>query len=107
MGSKRCTRYQGASEWIRTDGKTFWQNTSDAPLPRSEYSVRNDYNILKRTNRLTLTDFGWVHEQDNQKIIRHQGSDKLLAEEKGVNSYKKTDESKCAAAKAYWEKNKA
>ncbi|MFI5129117.1 MAG: DUF6607 family protein [Chitinophagales bacterium] len=100
-------RYQGASEWIRTDGKTFWQNTSDAPLPRREYSVRNDYNILKRTNRLTLTDFGWVHEQDNQKIIRHQGSDKLLAEEKGVNSYKKTDESKCAAAKAYWEKNKA
>ena len=99
-------RYQGASEWIQTDGKTFWQNTSDAPLPRREYSVRNDYNILKRTNRIILTNDGWVHEQDNQKIIRDKGTDKLLVEEKGINSYKKVEDSKCAAAKAYWEKNK-
>ncbi len=99
-------RYQGASEWINTDGKTFWQNTSDAPLPRREYSIRNDYNILRRTNRIILTNDGWVHEQDNQKIIRNKGIDKLLVEEKGINSYKKTEDSKCAAAKAYWEKNK-
>jgi hypothetical protein len=99
-------RYQGASEWIQTDGKTFWQNTSDAPLPRREYSVRNDYNILKRTNRIILNNDGWVHEQDNQKIIRNKGADKLLAEEKGINSYKKVEDGKCAAAKAYWEKNK-
>jgi len=99
-------RYQGASEWINTDEKTFWQNTSDAPLPRREYSVRNDYNILKRTNRIILTNDGWVHEQDNQKIIRNKGTDKLLVEEKGINSYKKVDDNKCAAAKAFWEKNK-
>jgi hypothetical protein len=99
-------RYQGASEWIDTDGKTFWQNTADAPLPRREYSVRNDYNILKRTNRLLLTNEGWLHEQDNQKIIRTKDGDKLLVEEKGINSYKRVEDSKCAAAKAYWEKNK-
>ena len=63
-------RYQGLSEWINTDGKTFWQNSTDAPLPRREYSVRSDYNILRRTNRLIVTDNGWIHEQDNQKIIR-------------------------------------
>jgi hypothetical protein len=99
-------RYQGASEWVNVDGKTFWQNTVDAPLPRREYSVRSDYNILKRTNRLVLNKDGWVHEQDNQKIIRKDGTDKLLAEEKGINTYKRVDDSQCAAAKAYWEKSK-
>ena len=76
-------RYQGASNWVTTDGITFWQNTAGmAPLPRREYSVRDDYNILKRTNRIILTNNGWVHEQDNQKIIRGEGIDKLLVEEK-------------------------
>ncbi|MBC7873685.1 MAG: hypothetical protein H7Y01_06805 [Ferruginibacter sp.] len=99
-------RYQGASEWINTDGKTFWQNTADAPLPRREYTIRYDYNILKRTNRIILTNDGWVHEQDNQKIIRDKATEKLLAEEKGINSYKKVEDSKCSAAKVYWGKNK-
>jgi len=99
-------RYQGASEWVNLDGKTIWQNTADAPLPRREYSVRSDYNILKRTNRLIITSEGWRHEQDNQKIIRSNSGDKLLVEEKGLNTYKKLDDSKCAAGKAYWEKNK-
>lgn len=99
-------RYQGASEWVHTDGQTFWQNTADAPLPRREYSVRSDYNILRRTNRLVITDDGYVHQQDNQKIIRKDGKDKLLTEEKGLNTYKRLDDSQCAAAKFYWEKNK-
>lgn len=99
-------RYQGASEWVSLDGKTIWQNTADAPLPRREYSVRSDYNILKRTNRLIITSEGWTHEQDNQKIIRSNSGDKLLVEEKGLNTYKKIDEGQCAAGKAYWEKNK-
>ena len=98
-------RYQGAGEWVSLDGKTFWQNTSDAPLPRREYTTRSDYNILKRTNKISLSENGWVHEQDNQKIIREQNSDKLLVEEKGFNIYTKTDASKCEAAKMYWEKH--
>jgi hypothetical protein len=99
-------RYQGASEWVNTDGKTFWQNTADAPLPRREYSVRSDYNVLRRTNRLILTSDGWVHEQDNQKIIRKDNKDQLLVEEKGINTYKRVEDSQCAAAKLYWENNK-
>jgi hypothetical protein len=99
-------RYQGFSQFVNLDGKIIWQNTTDAPLPRREYSVRNDYNILKRTNRLNITDSGYFHEQDNQKIIRSNGTDKLLVEEKGLNSYKRIDEKECAAAKEYWEKNK-
>jgi hypothetical protein len=99
-------RYQGVSDWINVDGKTIWQNTAFAPLPRREYSVRSDYNILKRENRLIITADGWIHDQNNEKIIRANGTDKLLTEEKGLNSYKKIDETACAPAKAYWEKNK-
>lgn len=98
-------RYQGFSQFVNLDGKIIWQNTTDAPLPRREYSVRNDYNILKRTNRLNITDSGYLHEQDNQKIIRSNGTDRLLVEEKGHNSYKRIDAKECTAAKEYWEKN--
>ncbi|RYY53516.1 MAG: hypothetical protein EOO09_17710 [Chitinophagaceae bacterium] len=99
-------RYQGVSQWMVIDGKPTWQNTTDAPLPRREYSTRSDYNILKRTNRIAINDSGYIHEQDNQKIIRTNGSDKLLAEEKGINSYKRLPDEECAAAKYYWDNNK-
>lgn len=100
-------RYQGSSDWISLDGKPTWVNTTDAPLPRREYSVRSDYNILQRTNKIMITKDGWIHEQDNKKIIREGNADKLLVEEKGFNTYKRVEDSKCAAAKVYWEKNKA
>lgn len=99
-------RYQGTSEWITANGETFWLNTTDAPLPRREYSVRSDYNILNRTNRLVISENGYVHLQDNRKIIREEGKDKLLAEEKGINSYARKDISFCAYAREWWEKNK-
>lgn len=99
-------RYQGTSEWINTNEETFWLNTTDAPLPRREYSVRSDYNLLNRTNRLIINDSGYIHSQDNRKIIRQNGVDKLLVEEKGINSYVKKDPSACEAAKLWWEKNK-
>lgn len=99
-------RYQGYSQFVPIDGTVLWQNTTDAPLPRREYSVRSDYNILNRTNRLSINDNGYLHEQDNKKIIREKGIDKLLAEEKGYNTYKRLADNKCEVAKAYWEKNK-
>ncbi len=98
-------RYQGFSEWVKTDGQVFWQNTVDAPLPRREYTQRHDYNILRRTNRIVLQDAGWVHEQDNRKIKRTDAGDKLIAEEKGINRYTRIDDSKCAAALAFWKKS--
>lgn len=101
-------RYQGISSWIANDGKVFWESTADAPLPRREYTVRNDYNIMKRHNRIVLTKDGYMHEQDNDKIVRAAGAtDKLLAQEKGYNSYYKMDNSQCAAAEKWWKTNEA
>ncbi len=99
-------RYQGIGIFTKQSGETYWQNTTDAPLPRREYSVRNDYNILNRTNRIHITDSGYLHEQDNKKMIRKGGVDALLVEEKGVNNYSRVADSKCLAAKNYWETNK-
>ncbi len=98
-------RYQGVSAWVNNDGKTFWESTADAPLPRREYTVRNDYNILKRRNRITLTADGYIHEQDNDKILRKDNTDKLIAQEKGYNIYRKADDSECEGAKKWWKKN--
>ncbi len=99
-------RYQGTAQWLNVDGKTVWTNTTDAPLPRREYSVRNDYNILRRTNRISIQEDGYLHEQDNQKILRTGNTEKLLVSEKGINSYKRIDTSNCMPAKFYWERNK-
>jgi hypothetical protein len=99
-------RYQGSSKWIQNDNKYYWQNTADAPLPRREYTTRNDYNVLQRGNRVIITDSGWVHEQDNHKILRRDGMpDQLLAQEKGFNIYHRTSESSCDPAKKWWAKN--
>jgi len=98
-------RYQGTSKWITTNNQTFWLNTADAPLPRREYTTRNDYNIMNRTNRLIVSDKGYMHEQDNIKIIRKAGqSDSILAYEKGYNHYVRVDDSHCEKAKEFWKK---
>jgi hypothetical protein len=99
-------RYQGLGHFMAIDGKMVWQSTADAPLPRREYTVRNDYQILRRTNRIHITNEGYRHEQDNQKIVKSpQGNEKLLVEEKGWNTYRRIEEKECAAASAYWQSN--
>lgn len=99
-------RYEGSGSWIHADGRHYWENTSDAPLPRREFSKRSDYNVMTRTNRHELTDYGWLHEQDNDKVLRADGKDKVIAREKGWNTYKKVDDSKCKPAQDWWAKNK-
>jgi len=99
-------RYQGSATWIHSDGKHYWENTTDSPLPRREFSKRDDYNVMERTNRHQLTEVGWLHEQDNRKLLRKNGRDQLIAEEKGINQYTKIDDKYCKAAKLWWEDKK-
>jgi len=100
-------RYEGSGSWIHVDGKSYWENTTDAPLPRREFSIRNDYNILKRGNRHEITDSGWVHDQNNKKIIRkNDEQDFVIAMEKGYNTYNRVDDERCEAASNWWIENK-
>lgn len=98
-------RYEGSASWVHVDGKHFWENKADSPLPRREFSKRKDYNVMIRTNRHEITEDGWIHEQDNDKVLRAEGEDKLLAQEKGWNTYVKVADSKCKAAQDWWAKN--
>ena len=99
-------RYEGIGSWVMVDGKTYWESIADAPLPRREYSKRKDYNLMKRGNRHEIKNFGWIHEQDNIKIMRGD-TDIIIAEEKGWNTYKRIDESNCKAAIDWWADNKS
>lgn len=96
-------RYSGTASWIHKDGRDFWESNADAPLPRREYTTRQDYNVLNRNNRQEIFDWGWEHNQDNKKLLRKDGAkDELLAEEKGREYYRKVDDGKCIAAQNYW-----
>ncbi|AUD04715.1 DUF6607 family protein [Spirosoma pollinicola] len=99
-------RYQGSATWVHVDGRTYWESTVDAPLPRREYTKRTDYNVMRRTNHHEIRPDGYVHDQDNDKLIRSEAGDQLLASEKGLNTYQRTDDAKCKAAKDWWAKNR-
>lgn len=98
-------RYEGSATWTHADGRHYWENTTDSPLPRREFTHRSDYNVLRRRNRHEITAYGWLHEQDNTKVLRSD-SDKTIAEEKGWNTYTKVDNSRCLAAQNWWKTNK-
>ena len=99
-------RYSGSSTWVHVDGKHYWENKSDSPLPRREYSKRSDYQVMIRGNRQEVTETGWIHEQDNDKVIRIDGQkDVLLAQEKGMNTYVRVPDEECIAAKNWWKNN--
>lgn len=101
-------RYEGSSSWVHVDGKSYWENTTDAPLPRREYTQRSDYNVTIRSNRHEITAEGWIHDQDNKKIVREDGADDiLLAKEKGYNTYDRVENSKCQAGIDWWKTNEA
>ncbi len=98
-------RYEGSGTWVHVDGKSYWENTTNAPLPRREYTKRSDYNITSRGNRHEITDYGWVHDQDNEKVLREGNNYTVIAKEKGYNTYVKVADSKCKAAQDWWVKN--
>lgn len=99
-------RYEGSSSWVHVDGKSYWENTTDAPLPRREYTKRSDYNITVRGNRHEITANGWIHDQDNKKLIRETTKeDIIIAKEKGYNVYNRVDDSRCSGAINWWKNN--
>lgn len=63
-------RYEGTATWVHVDGKNYWENSTDAPLPRREYTKRSDYNVTQRQNRHEIVENGWIHDQNNAKTIR-------------------------------------
>ena len=100
-------RYDGSATWVHADGKSYWENSSYAPLPRREYTKRDDYNVMIRGNRHEITKYGWVHDQDNFKVVKdsESNSEVIIASDKGLNTYTRVDESKCKEAINWWDEN--
>ncbi len=99
-------RYQGYATWVTVDQKKYWESQVSAPLPRREYTKRNDYNVMLRNNKHKITANGHVHELDNAKIVRTAKGDSVLAWEKGMNTYTRVDDSLCQAARDWWSTNR-
>lgn len=96
-------RYSGSGQWLHVAGRSYWQGEGDAPLPRREFSKRDDYNIVHRRSHIELTDKGWMFEQDNKKILRQGQTDEILAYEKGHEEFIQRNEDDCQAAVDYWD----
>jgi len=98
-------RYCGTGKWNHRYGHATW--TSDRtwrPLPRREYTTREDYNALNVENRHTVTPEGWTHEQDNSKVVRLDGeTQQVLVREFGFNNYKDTSNFDFTPAYEYWD----
>ena len=100
-------RYSGVGRWVHHGNLSSWESDTWRPLPRREYTKRNDYQVLLARNRHTLTPTGWVHEQDNHKLILGEETNPIISREVGLNVYTKTSEVDFSPVHTYWKGTKA
>jgi hypothetical protein len=81
-------RYAARGRWKHEGGVSTWLSDETwRPLPRREFSVRKDYDVLVGTNRHTITPQGWVQEENNVKLVLASGA--TFAREYGVARYER------------------
>lgn len=98
-------RYEVVGKWKHEDQYSSWfSEASLRPLPRREYSVRDDYNILEGEHRITISPTGWIHEQHNRKVNRQKGLDTYVAQEIGFTRYERITDPDLSAAEESWQK---
>ncbi len=100
-------RYEGYGKWIHARGESSWESSlTRRPLPRREYTKRDDYDYLLVTNRHTLTNEGWVHFQDNRKVVdREDEPVQVLCFETGINTYTRTESPFTEVAMNWWKEH--
>jgi len=95
-------RYESWGKWTHEGNRSAWTSKDTCrPLPRREYTKRNDYDILRAVNRHVITPEGWVHEQENRKWIK--GKNRFLCHETGLNIYRRYEQEDFSKAENYWE----
>ncbi len=104
-------RYEAMGQWSHVGDRSSWVSDGETwrPLPRREHTKRDDYHVLVAKNRHTITPAGWVHEQDNYKLVLDADGvpSTVLAHESGLNVYDKVDDVDFSAGRAYWEDTRA
>jgi hypothetical protein len=96
-------RYGAVGEWSYENGVAAWQPAKAwRPLPRRDMVSRDDYHAVDAVNRHAITPQGWIHEQDNTKIVLTSGKPEALVREVAINTYWHTDEVDSAEVDAHW-----
>jgi len=106
-------RYASVGRWSHSGSFSSWiSGDTWRPLPRREWSVRSDYQVLLGTNRHTITATGWLQEENNLKMVL--GKDRVadatrpfLAREYGVARYSRIKGGDFAAADEYYRHTRA
>ncbi|MEL6542882.1 MAG: DUF6607 family protein [Pseudomonadota bacterium] len=103
-------RYAGWGEWEMSNGIKRWRsNWTMRPLARRD-DVRDPiYDRYKGINRHQITPKGWIHWQDNTKMMpAEDGSGELVpvVQEYVLNTYERFDDYNVEAAENYWAKTK-
>lgn len=103
-------RYAGWGEWETTHGIRRWRsNWTARPLARRDAIRGPVYDHYMGINRHQLTPTGWVHWQDNTKMIAPAdgaGEATPVVQEYVLNTYERFNGYNVAAAETYWEKTK-
>jgi len=103
-------RYAGWGQWETTHGIKRWRsNWTARPLARRDAIRGPIYDRYVGINRHQLTPTGWIHWQDNTKMMpARDGSGELVpvVQEYVLNTYERFDGYNVAAAEAYWQKTR-
>ncbi|MEM7666292.1 MAG: DUF6607 family protein [Pseudomonadota bacterium] len=104
-------RYAGWGQWQETLGVKRWRsNWTTRPLARRD-AVRDPiYDRYVGINRHQMTPTGWIHWQDNTKMMpASDGSGELVpvVQEYVLNTYERYDDYNVAAAEEYWSKTES
>ena len=99
-------RYEATGYWNHTGGlSTFSTSNFWRPLPRREFSIRFDYNVLAGQHDITVNPTGWVHLQRNRKEVVENGKvTSTLATEIGAVRYESIKKPDLSLADNYWKK---
>ena len=95
-------RYQSYGKWVHSENFSSWASEETwRPLPRREFSIRGDYDLMVGNNIQTITPTGWVHEQNNKKVVLNKNH-KVLAKEIGIARYERIKDFDWQAGHDYW-----
>ncbi len=101
-------RYAARGRWQHNDSYSTWISEETwRPLPRREWSVRKDYQVLVGTNRHTITQDGWVQEENNLKLVlddngKARAQMPYLAREYGFARYQRIKDYDFSAGENYF-----
>ena len=95
-------RYQSYGKWTHSENFSSWISEETwRPLPRREFSIRDDYDVMVGNNIQTITPTGWVHEQNNKKVVLNENQ-KVLAKEIGIARYERIKDFDWKVGEDYW-----